>query len=76
MTYRELIKELLSKAREHIALAEDCVGICSRREERMHYRSACSYLIKAVETYNIVFCNDAEETVSDDDNIPDAPDYN
>ena len=87
MTYREQIKEYLSKGREHISLAEKNTGLGKRTEERMHYRLACSYLIDAVSTYNEVLNlmsttdedvqeTDASDTDLDANVLPDAPDYN
>lgn len=54
MTYREQIKECLSKGREHIALAEKSTGLGKRVDERLHYRLACSFLIDAITAYNDV----------------------
>lgn len=87
MTYREQIKEYLSKGREHIALAEKNTGLGKRTEERMYYRMACSYLIDAVSTYNEVInlMRTTDEDVQESevgntdfgmDVLPDAPDYN
>ena len=87
MTYREQIKELLSKGREHISLAEKSTGFGKRVEERLHYRLACSFLIDAITAYNDVINlmgttdEDVQEsevgnTDYDMDVLPDAPDYN
>lgn len=54
MTYRELIKENISKGREHIALAEKNTGLGKRADERLHYRLACTYLVDAISAYNEV----------------------
>lgn len=87
MTYREQIKDFLSKGREHIALAEKNTGLGKRVDERLHYRLACSYLIDAASAYNEVLNlmlttdEDVQETEASDTDldanvVPDAPDYN
>lgn len=66
MTYRECITEFLKRAKSNIALAENSTGLGKRKDERLYYKLACSYLIDAVSAYNELISNMSENNENEE----------